>query len=304
MIMFKSSNTLLIHLTTFLLCAIILGPLKVNANANPHDGHKGEQIGNDKNKGRKKNFFGERYRGWLWFDRREIDDEQLRRKENKEDKMPSLEEMEQAEMENKKFTRELELLRQMMIRYPENIDYVVLYKKKEKEMQNRAGILGINWAIANFKNPDLVDELENPVNMYGRAIKRDEQKRLENERLRKVAKKVDLFVFRKGGCPYCPDLEKHLFSFANRYGFKVEAVSPDNSNSSYFETNHSLEMVKALGLEIMPTVIAIVKDTRERYELARGAVSVADLEEKALLLEKIVFEQEKAKESIKGDLYE
>lgn len=78
----------------------------------------------------------------------------------------------------------------------------------------------------------------------------------------------------------------------------------DKSNSSYFETNHSLEMVKALGLEIMPTVIAIVKDSRERYELARGAVSIADLEEKALLLEKIVFEVESMKANKLGALHE
>lgn len=36
----------------------------------------------------------------------------------------------------------------------------------------------------------------------------------------------------------------------------------------------------------MPTVIAVVNDTRERFELARGAVSIADLEDKALLLAK------------------
>ena len=54
--------------------------------------------------------------------------------------------------------------------------------------------------------------------------------------------------------------------------------------SSYFKTHASRKLIKALGLEVMPTVIAVVNDTRQRFELARGAVSVADLEEKALLL--------------------
>jgi hypothetical protein len=36
----------------------------------------------------------------------------------------------------------------------------------------------------------------------------------------------------------------------------------------------------------MPTVIAVTNDSRIRFELARGAVSVADLEENALLMAK------------------
>ena len=36
----------------------------------------------------------------------------------------------------------------------------------------------------------------------------------------------------------------------------------------------------------MPTVIAVVNESRQRFELARGGVSVVDIEEKALLLAK------------------
>jgi|GEM_PF-1761973 len=239
--------------------------------------------------GKKKDFFQQRYRGWLWFDEREREAELEESK--KLPAMPTIEEMEQAEIENKQFSRELELLKQMMIRHPEKLDYVLMYKKKEKEMYERSGKLASNWLMANFINPEIVDELEGPTNIYGRDIKRDEDKRKERVRLQKVAKEVELFVFRKGTCPYCATLEKHLSTFASRYGFSVEAVSPDNSKSSYFETNHSPEMIEVLGLEVMPTVIAIVKDTRDRYELARGAVSIADLEEKALLLEQAIREK-------------
>jgi hypothetical protein len=36
----------------------------------------------------------------------------------------------------------------------------------------------------------------------------------------------------------------------------------------------------------MPTVIAVVNESRQRFELVRGGVSVVDIEEKALLLAK------------------
>ena len=45
----------------------------------------------------------------------------------------------------------------------------------------------------------------------------------------------------------------------------------------------------------MPTVIAITRDSKQRFELARGAVSIPDLEDKALLLVEILDNQEKGK---------
>ena len=244
---------------------------------------------NKKNKEKNKNFFEQRYRGWLWFDESEKEDTKIPSdKEQEMKKMPTLEEMKRAKQENERFSEELELMRHMMIRYPENVDYVVMYKRKEKEMQDKALILGRNWAIANFLNPDIVDTLENPQNMYGRKIYRDEKQKADSDKIKLVAKAVDVFVFRKDGCQYCVDLEQHLKTFATRYGFNVEAVSSDDSVSKHFKTNKGPELIKALKLDVMPTVIVVVKDTRERFELARGAVSISDLEDAALILAKVL----------------
>ncbi len=138
------------------------------------------------------------------------------------------------------------------------------------------------------------------------AIERERLAALEMERVRVVAgrelldkkrieliaaekeyqRRVELFVFRQDNCPHCPTLEKHLSTFATKYGFKVEAVSPDHSQSQYYKTYTSPELIEGLGLKIMPTVIAVVNESRQRFELVRGGVSVVDIEEKALLLAK------------------
>lgn len=151
---------------------------------------------------------------------------------------------------------------------------------------DNAQVLGLNWIMANFLNPDIVDELKNPQNIYGRDIRNQQQDNDEKATLQELATKVELFVFRQDNCLHCPTLEKHLNSFTTKYGFKIEAISPDHSKSPYFKTHTSLELIKALGLEIMPTVIAVVNESRQRFELARGGVSVVDIEEKALLLAK------------------
>lgn len=241
-------------------------------------------------------FFDQRYRGWLWFDESDrenaVDNQDLNSTEDKA-KLPILQEMQEAKRENEKFAQELEMLKHLAIRHPDNLEYIKLYKLKEKKMMDRAQLLGVNWLMANFLNPDIVDELENPQNIYGRDIKKGKKKNSDTQKLKDLSRKVELFVFRQDGCSYCSTLEKHLHRFANKYGFKVEAITPDNSQSRYFKSNSSPELIEALSLEVMPTVIAVVNDTRGRFELGRGAVSVADLEEKSLLLAKYLEDQAK-----------
>lgn len=231
------------------------------------------------------NFFEQRHRGWLWFDEREKEESQ-QDQETQQSAMPTMAQMEQAKAENEQFSKELELLKHLAIRHPENLEYIRLYKLKEKEMMDKAVVLGTNWLMANFLNPDIIDELANPQNIYGRDLKSSQQKHLNDQTLKLLSQKVELFVFRQDGCTYCDTLEKHLQTFASKYGFAVEAVSPDSSISRYFKTYSSPEVISQLQLTVMPTVIAVVNDTRERFELARGAVSLTDLEDKALLLAK------------------
>ncbi|MBY0533772.1 MAG: conjugal transfer protein TraF [Rickettsiaceae bacterium] len=230
----------------------------------------------------KENFFEQRYRGWLWFDENAKEQEEF----TEENQAPTIAQMEQAKKENEEFSKELDLLKHLAIRHPNNLEYIKLYKLKEKEMMDNAQVLGLNWIMANFLNPDIVDELKNPQNIYGRDIRNQQQDNDEKATLQELATKVELFVFRQDNCLHCPTLEKHLNSFTTKYGFKIEAISPDHSKSPYFKTHTSLELIKALGLEIMPTVIAVVNESRQRFELARGGVSVVDIEEKALLLAK------------------
>ena len=247
-------------------------------------------------------FFEQRYRGWLWFDERQGLEEEVESEipSRTQPQMPSLEEMERAKSENEKFAKELELLKHLAVRYPDNLEYIKLYKLKEKEMMDKAETLGLNWLTVNFLNPDIVDELNHPQNIYGRNILSSNKERENKQIIKNLSGKVELFVFRREECPYCETLEKHLNIFAVKYGFKVEAVVPDNSVSKYFKTHRSLELIKVLSLEVMPTVIAVVNDSRERFELVRGAVSVADLEEKSLLLAKYlnIELQEPRKEQI------
>lgn len=227
-------------------------------------------------------FFEERYRGWLWFeDKTAVSKEPI-------DKVVGIplnrEEMQRIKAENEQFAEELDLLKHVMIRYPDNIEHVRRYKEKERQMLENAVTLSKTFITTNFLYPDIADELENPQNLYGRKVKKETERLAAIDKLKDIAGKVELFLFFKSDCGYCELLEKHLARFAARYGFKVEAVSADGGASEFFKTHNNKELIERLGLTQMPTVIAVTNDSRLRFELARGAVSVTDLEEKALLM--------------------
>lgn len=238
-------------------------------------------------------FFDQIYRGWIWFeDSPKVEDEGSKEEEYNSSS-PSEEDYARARKEVEEFSALLEKHKFMMLRYPNNLEHIKRYKETEAVLLNNAMILSQNYRMVNFLNPELDDELQNPTNLWGRKIKKEVEKNSEEKELKELAGKVELYLFFSETCPYCKTLEKHLATFAKSFGFKVTAISPDNSKSQYFESHMSPILIEKLGLEVMPTVIAVTNDSSVRFEVARGAVSVDELKEKAILMAERMKELEK-----------
>lgn len=227
-------------------------------------------------------FFQQRYRGWLWFE------ENVKQEtKNVEASLPTPQEAEAA-IEVRK--QALDNARNVMIEAAyrpgvtkgEFLKTVEDYRNLEQKMQFMALKVGMAWDETNLLNPEYLDELNHPSNMYGRKKKEEIDAKLNTAILKELAAKSELFVFRNGDCGYCQTLEKHLNRFAKKYGFKVEAVSPDGSTSPYFKTTHSKELIIALGLKLVPTVFLVADNDTHRYEIARGLVSIEGLERNTL----------------------
>lgn len=227
-------------------------------------------------------FFEQRYRGWLWFEEKE------RAEDKKIDiSVPTPEEA-KASIEARK--QALENARNVMLEaaYRPNISKkeflksIEDYRRLEQEMQFMSLKVGMAWDETNMLNPEFLDEINNPSNMYGRK-KKEELDNIENDKiLRTLARSSEIFVIRSGSCGYCPGLEQYLNRFAKKYGFKVEAVSVDSSDSPYFKTTHSPELVSALGARQTPTVFLVSDQDNHRYQLAEGLVSIETLERRTL----------------------
>lgn len=232
----------------------------------------------------KPDFFEQRYRGWLWFEEKKRIEKKKRQQElaipTKEEAQFAIEARKEA-LDNARNIM-IESAYRPGITKQDFLQAVEKYRKLEQEMQFAALKVGMAWDETNLLNPDFLDELKYPGNMYGRKKKEELDAARNVAMLKELATKSELFVFRMGDCPYCHDLEKYLDRFARLYGFKVEAVSPDGSDSPYFKTTHSRELIAALGLETVPTVFLVADGDVHRYEIARGLVSVEGLERNIL----------------------
>ena len=229
------------------------------------------------------NFYQQRYRGWLWFEEKE----KVQVLKNQQEALTLQEKQRQeyakARQEVEQFSKELEELKFMMIRYPENIEHVRKYKEKESQMLDNSLKLAHSFRMVNFLYPEVINLIDNPINLYGRRIKEQIDQNETTKKLKELASQIELFVFFSSSCPYCQALEPVLNDFAKKYGFKVEAVSLDGTTSKFFKTHQNLELATKLNLQRTPTIVAVTNDSKIRFELIRGAASMSELEEAGLL---------------------
>lgn len=237
-------------------------------------------------------FFHQRYRGWLWFEERE----QQKIKEEMQQELEQVQKQEQerakARAEVEAFSKELDDLKYMMIRYPENLDHVYAYKKKEAEMLDAALRLDHSYRLVNLLHPNDVNHKENPVNLYGRKIHQQEEQKAKEEKIAEFANNIELFFVFSSDCPYSAQAAPVVHGFAQKYKIETEALSTNGEKSQYFKTHFNQELINMLGIESVPSLILVTKDGKTRFEIARGAVSFSELEEKMLLAHEILKDQE------------
>jgi len=213
-------------------------------------------------------FYGQAKRGWFWFEER-------KKAEQEKAFISPKQQLEQ-------FKQKLDDLRYKMLASP-TIENVANYRKMEQQMWSQAEKLYDSWEQANFKYPKLADKLQDPTNVYAVKLSRKIKQEQQEQEIANFIKDYDLVLFRKGNCAFCTSFEPVLKHFADKYHIKVEAVSPDDTSSSYFENKDAKELIKQLNIEGFPTVIAVHKNKKHIFELIRGLVTIDELEEYAVL---------------------
>ena len=133
------------------------------------------------------------------------------------------------------------------------------------------------WMLVNLMSKDEYPQ-DNPNNRF-RKVQRIEQDKQLDADIKELAKTHGLFFFFKSACPYCHEFAPHVRSFANDYGFEVQAISKDGSQ---IDTFPNAVTDNGMGAQINPEGISPAlflanPSTGEIIPLAWGMVSPEEL---------------------------
>ena len=228
------------------------------------------------------------YRGFYWFEVQEKEKKQLQESNHA---LPTPEEA-SASMEARKL--ELDNARNVMLElsYREDIPNEVLrasivkYKKLEAKMYGSAIRLSGASDMANFTNPELVNYDKEPTNVFANKIKRRLAGEEKLKTIKEFGSKFDLLLFANNDCPYSKGFVPIATRFANNYGYDLDITSLESSAGA---------IAAKLGITSTPTLVAISKDATQLFEIARGYVSLSELEESIVLSQKYSDELAKVK---------
>lgn len=238
-----------------------------------------------------------RYRGWYWFEEDQQDPAAT------STPMPHQQEIspEIAKAEIEQFAKKLEERKFIMLARP-TVENVKAYRELEEQLWQQAFMLEDSWRLANLVHPALHDLTKQPVNVAGVKLKRKIEEEDKSKVIDELAKRFDLVLFFRSDCQYCHEFAPVLQRFGLEHGFNIEAVSADGGELAQFQkaklrTVELSGMLKKLGIEVFPTVVAVSKRNQTAdqgaIELIRGYVSTSELEEYSLLLVKYLQMQQK-----------
>ena len=239
--------------------------------------HSFNAYANDTNENvKKQGFLSDRYRGWLWFEEKQL----AKPKKDSTDRNPADLSItpEDAKNEIEELKEKMEEKRNIMIARPspETVrDYVVL----EEIMWRKALALNNAHAQAKFRYPQYFDKLQNPENVHAVKFKRKLDSEVLENKIKDFATKFDLVFFSRGGCAYCIEFAPVLKRFSDMYGFNTEEASIDGHMSGLFKGKQMADLAKTLGIKATPTVVVVSKDGKNAFELIRGYVDISELEE-------------------------
>lgn len=229
-----------------------------------------------------------KHKGFYWF---EVQEKEKMQKQNDNYLLPTPEEA-SASMEARK--AELDNARNVMLElsYREDVPNEILrasivkYKKLESKMYASAIRLADASDMANFINPELVNYDKEPTNVFANKIKRKLAGEEKLAIIKEFGSKFDLLLFANNDCPYSKGFVPIATRFASNYGYALDITSLESSAGA---------IAAKLGITSTPTLVAISKDATQLFEIARGYVSLSELEESVVLSQKYSDELAKVK---------
>ena len=173
----------------------------------------------------------------------------------------------------KVFKAEVERLKQVAVMEP-TYENVKSYMTIQKELMDKGSAFAAKWMEVVFTTPKLDYSIEHPTSQAGRHVYLDQKQQQMDQEVYRLAQTHGLFFFVSSSCAYCKKFAPIVKAFAQKYGWEVMAVSTDGSTIPEFP-NAVVDngVASKLGVEFVPTLLAVNPQTEEVIPLSNGMSS-------------------------------
>ena len=229
-------------------------------------------------------FFKEHARGWHWYEDRVQEKPEEKKKASPQTSPPVLTPTQKIAAYKKDLEAKLHLA--LVNPTPENVKAYMEAQIKGQEMAQR---FSDAWMQAVYTHPHLDYTAKRPLNHVGRQILGQQEEKSKEVKLKHLAKTHGLFFFFEGGCPYCEAFAPVVKAFAQKYGFKILAISIDGKTLPEFPTPQKDNgIVQKFGIRDVPVLLAVEPKGGNVIPLSHGFVSQGELETRATVLEAVL----------------
>lgn len=262
-------------------------------------------------------FYSGEKEGWWWYQdfKKEEKKEEKKKQEkvvNKESKEKKKEEQKTEEkeitewkpkkplseytyeellkMHPKEFSKMLEYYKDRAIQDPTNETAVYEYYNLLDVARKKSLLFMAQTMNVMNKYPEL--NVRKDVPTINPAIRKSYELQREEEKktLAKLNQDIGLILFVKEGCPYC-EVQLEIMKYFISQGIPVKVVNVAYDRGA----------ISRFGIETVPTIILVHRETGAYYPIAVGVTSVAELEARIATLYKALKGE---KDVLQGYLYE
>ena len=220
-----------------------------------------------------KSFYDDHERGWHWYEKG------MKHAEKKHSEMPL-----SAREELKKYQDKIEEAKALAVMHP-TLENVYNYQKLQFEMLNKAGKFADIWIQNVYKNPNIDFTLLYPVSQNARHIYLAKKREDAEEKIKQLSKEYGLFFFCKDDCLYCVSFAPIVKAFSDKYSWEVLVISDSGEKHHLFERSVRDNGLAAYWrVNIYPSLFAVNPKTGHVIPVARGMISIEEMEERILAM--------------------
>jgi conjugal transfer pilus assembly protein TraF len=220
-----------------------------------------------------KAFFDDHARGWYWYEKHPIDEDDQEEAQDPVAKMSAVRASVQRALDQA-----------ILNPTQKNVEQ---YKVLQDAVAARSALFSKVWQDTLLQHPELDYSIKHPITQIGRQVEVDTMNRQEAEAIQQLAKTSGLFFFYKSRCPYCRAFAPILKRFAENHGITLIAVTVDGIALPEFpDSVIDQGQAQLFGVKVSPALFTVNPYTHKAVPVGFGLMSEDDLQKRILAIAK------------------